>query len=549
MSDVVVHRNSAKPAQLNALAYAQGNEIHLGSGQEKHLPHEAWHVVQQKQGRVKPTLQMKGGVSINADAGLEKEADAMAAKALAVEVTQFKYGNRLDATSPSSQSNLVKSGGPIQRIIELEYDDVTGEELESNLGFDADKMYLRLKNHCRILKPEDLREELTRLDELNAIFGDTAELIDILMSDGFVAKRPADDFMKSAKVGLELTFNSEKSAEFIKNDGFPEGKKNEAKSWWRSELSAWTSGLEHEDYVATYELEIDIDKSHRQKDFGGDTKDMENWRVVYKYADGSVAWWWQLSMDPGVVEIQTAPTSGGSLSSGFISEIVDTIYKRAAARQFSPGGGGGHVNVDFKTGFNKDPSLIPRILVATEIIVGNLQRSRNDLYASLIDFENELEDPFIGTKRVKMNTKKDGSWDASHLPDSRDERSYYAEWHRDVMEKTGERVKNMKNLQHFREAHAQWLHLHPSLSQQKGATERTGKLTEKRDDEGLRAALHYQAVNIDHLFEEVIEDEEVGVIEDPRRLEFRFFKGQEDIGDIIDCIELIGLIVKKASSL
>jgi hypothetical protein len=34
LSDVRVHRNSAKPIQLNALAYAQGNEIHLGPGQE-----------------------------------------------------------------------------------------------------------------------------------------------------------------------------------------------------------------------------------------------------------------------------------------------------------------------------------------------------------------------------------------------------------------------------------------------------------------------------------------------------------------------------------
>jgi len=50
-----VHYNSDKPAQLQAHAYAQGTDIHLASGQEKHLPHEAWHVVQQKQGRVKPT--------------------------------------------------------------------------------------------------------------------------------------------------------------------------------------------------------------------------------------------------------------------------------------------------------------------------------------------------------------------------------------------------------------------------------------------------------------------------------------------------------------
>lgn len=41
MDDVKVHYNSDKPAQLNALAYAQGTDIHIASGQEKHLPHEA----------------------------------------------------------------------------------------------------------------------------------------------------------------------------------------------------------------------------------------------------------------------------------------------------------------------------------------------------------------------------------------------------------------------------------------------------------------------------------------------------------------------------
>ena len=82
MDDVKVHYNSAQPAQLQAHAYAQGTDIHLAPGQEKHLPHEAWHVVQQKQGRVKPTLQMKGGVKVNDDISLEQEADIMGAKAI-----------------------------------------------------------------------------------------------------------------------------------------------------------------------------------------------------------------------------------------------------------------------------------------------------------------------------------------------------------------------------------------------------------------------------------------------------------------------------------
>ncbi|MCP4983813.1 MAG: DUF4157 domain-containing protein [Gammaproteobacteria bacterium] len=81
LSAVRVHYDSPKPAQFNAFAYAQGNDIHLGSGQEKHLPHEAWHTVQQREGRVKPTMELKGE-NINDDAELEHEADVMGAKAL-----------------------------------------------------------------------------------------------------------------------------------------------------------------------------------------------------------------------------------------------------------------------------------------------------------------------------------------------------------------------------------------------------------------------------------------------------------------------------------
>jgi hypothetical protein len=82
MSNVAVHRNSDKPAQLNALAYAQGNDIHLGPGQERHLPHEAWHVVQQAQGRVPATMQARDGTPVNDDRALESEADVMGSKAL-----------------------------------------------------------------------------------------------------------------------------------------------------------------------------------------------------------------------------------------------------------------------------------------------------------------------------------------------------------------------------------------------------------------------------------------------------------------------------------
>ena len=84
MDDVKVHYGSPKPAQLQAHAYTQGSDIHVAAGQERHLAHEAWHVVQQKQGRVPATARTAEGVSLNTDASLESEADRLGRKALAI---------------------------------------------------------------------------------------------------------------------------------------------------------------------------------------------------------------------------------------------------------------------------------------------------------------------------------------------------------------------------------------------------------------------------------------------------------------------------------
>ncbi|MBE5080235.1 eCIS core domain-containing protein [Phocaeicola dorei] len=80
MDDVRVHYNSDKPATVQALAYTQGTDIHVAPGQERHLPHEAWHVAQQMAGSVEPTTEV-GGLPVNDNPALEHEADVMGAKA------------------------------------------------------------------------------------------------------------------------------------------------------------------------------------------------------------------------------------------------------------------------------------------------------------------------------------------------------------------------------------------------------------------------------------------------------------------------------------
>lgn len=72
--DVRVHYNSPMPAEVGALAYTQGNHIYVAPGQERYLPHELGHVVQQKEGRVVSTGQ-QNGFNINDDQMLEREAD------------------------------------------------------------------------------------------------------------------------------------------------------------------------------------------------------------------------------------------------------------------------------------------------------------------------------------------------------------------------------------------------------------------------------------------------------------------------------------------
>lgn len=121
LSGVRVHKNSSKPSRLNALAYTQGQDIHVGPGQEKHLPHEGWHAVQQMQGRVKPTIQAKG-VSINNDAGLEREADVMGVRALQRIPFGRNSGNQMAPASLAVGPSATHSMRPtIQRAMKFEF--------------------------------------------------------------------------------------------------------------------------------------------------------------------------------------------------------------------------------------------------------------------------------------------------------------------------------------------------------------------------------------------------------------------------------------------
>lgn len=93
-SNVRVHTNSAQAKSIGAVAYTRGNDVHFAPGKynpgsssgKQLLGHELAHVVQQRQGRVKPTGSV-GGMPLNDSPSLEAEADRMGARAAAHKVS------------------------------------------------------------------------------------------------------------------------------------------------------------------------------------------------------------------------------------------------------------------------------------------------------------------------------------------------------------------------------------------------------------------------------------------------------------------------------
>ena len=129
LDNVQVHYNSSQPARLSALAYALGTNIHVAPGQENHLPHEAWHVVRQALGCARPTTQLKDGVPINDDDGLEHEADVKGAKAFTTESR-----SRQELITPELTRGVPQTEGLIlQRTIKVNDKDINTKRLRSDI--------------------------------------------------------------------------------------------------------------------------------------------------------------------------------------------------------------------------------------------------------------------------------------------------------------------------------------------------------------------------------------------------------------------------------
>lgn len=115
LDDVVVYYNSNQPAMFGALAYAVGNKIYIGPGQEKHLDQELAHVIQQKLGLAKGSSKDQ----VNVDPNLETQALNMADQAQQTPV---------EDKAPVQEQPVMQ---PQQEVMQLQGDEELIQQLDA----------------------------------------------------------------------------------------------------------------------------------------------------------------------------------------------------------------------------------------------------------------------------------------------------------------------------------------------------------------------------------------------------------------------------------
>ncbi len=102
--------STISPAQQKEHAYAQGIDIHLGPREGKNLPHEAWRVVQKKQGKVQPPLQIQSNsiVNVSDNTNLGEKEDVKRAKAAHVNMSEQCLGIAHPVAVSQHKSNVIQ---------------------------------------------------------------------------------------------------------------------------------------------------------------------------------------------------------------------------------------------------------------------------------------------------------------------------------------------------------------------------------------------------------------------------------------------------------
>lgn len=196
---VRVHRHSRRPEEFDAVACTDGEHIHLGPGQDGHLGHEAWHVVQQLQGRVKATGRV-GDLKVNDDDAMEREADIMGRRVMAAAAPGFATAT---SRTVAANTRVGRAPGVVQlkkglraRVREKVFREGIGSlrGRERRFAHDAGDGLAATRPSAHALQTEILKRTGRRQAELTSIAkgihaGDRPDRPDVLGAKGVVPGR------------------------------------------------------------------------------------------------------------------------------------------------------------------------------------------------------------------------------------------------------------------------------------------------------------------------------------------------------------------------
>ncbi|VAW58980.1 hypothetical protein MNBD_GAMMA11-2569 [hydrothermal vent metagenome] len=248
--------------------------------------------------------------------------------------------------------------------------------------------------------------------------------------------------------------------------------------------------------------------------------DHEDWMSSYEspelkpYEDDAGSWWWGITADPAVYELQTHHTSWQVMNQTQVADIIDgAIFAPAAALGLTAdkGVGGGQINIDFATGFAADYNKVLKTL-------NNAEDKKGVMEASGLGEDNDINGPYLyKSRRVDFNNGDSpvdeevmkGYWlvlfkKYDGLLAGKDEWGVFVE----------EFVSLLRHYPSARQRYSDFLN---------GINAFFG-VDDHQDD-----IFHFQALNVGHLENDA---------DEAKRVEFRDFKAQANRVEISDAVDL-----------
>ena len=179
-SNVEIHKNSTRAQELNAHAFTQGNSVHFAPGNSNFdsakgidlLGHELAHVVQQRKGIVKPSIDTPK-LKINDENANEQEADNIGEK--------ISNNSLRQSISPISQNTPNHATGDViqkRDVVTINYNNIAKDIFEAidGWGTDEEKVYNALaklrKNPASITKLKEVYKAKYKTDLQTDLEGD-----------------------------------------------------------------------------------------------------------------------------------------------------------------------------------------------------------------------------------------------------------------------------------------------------------------------------------------------------------------------------------------